>query len=61
MSSGTQQAGQLMAGYQWAPERIVEEGQVFDEVDRVEALDPVFVVPAGVAERTRKWFEIRRF
>lgn len=61
MSSEPQHAGQLMAGYQWAPEQIVEEGQVFDEVDRVEALDPVFVVPAGVAERTRKWFEVRRF
>jgi protein farnesyltransferase subunit beta len=50
-----------MAGYQWTPTPIVEEGQVFDEVDRVEALDPVFVVPVGVADRTRSWFEGKGF
>lgn len=37
------------------------EAQVYNEVDRVEVLDPVFVVPVGVAKRTRAFFEGRGF
>jgi protein farnesyltransferase subunit beta len=54
---------QLTAGLQWEPEPLsgVENGQVYDEKDRVVVLDPIFVVPVGVAARTRQWYEGRGF
>jgi protein farnesyltransferase subunit beta len=30
--------------------------EVFDEVDRVGTLHPIFVIPEGVAEQTREYF-----
>lgn len=55
--------GQLTAGFQWEPQPLPlsAEGQVYDEKDRVEVLDPVYVVPVGVAARTRRWYEGRAF
>jgi protein farnesyltransferase subunit beta len=45
--------------YQWTAEifqvRPGEE-EVFDEVDTVETLHPIFVIPEGVAEETRAYF-----
>lgn len=59
--------GALSAPYSWtyaADESIIkamveEEKQVFNEQDRVELIHPVFVLPWGVAERTRRYFERR--
>lgn len=53
----------LSAGFQWEPEPLSGEemGQVYDESDRVDVLDPVFVIPVGVAARTRKWYEGKEF
>src|SRR5437762_3436232 len=31
----------------------------FDEADRVELIHPIFVLPWGVAEKTRAWYERR--
>jgi protein farnesyltransferase subunit beta len=53
--------GAMMSGYQWVAEPLAGAGQVYDEEDRVGALDPVFVVPVGVAARTRAYFESRGF
>jgi protein farnesyltransferase subunit beta len=54
---------QLTTGLQWEPEPLsgVQNGQVYDEKDRVAVLDPIFVVPVGVAARTRQWYEGRGF
>lgn len=62
-SADGEHEGRLTAGYQWTPEPLVGEGegQVCDEADRVGLLDPVFVVPVGVAERTRRFYEGRDF
>jgi protein farnesyltransferase subunit beta len=49
--------------YQWKAEKFqtrLGEEEIFDEVDRVGALHPVFVVPEGVAEETRTYFVARR-
>ena len=37
----------------------VEADQIYDEGDRVGTVHPVFVVPEGVAERTRAYYESR--
>jgi protein farnesyltransferase subunit beta len=47
----------LIAPYQWYAEKYVGEEQIYDEEDRVNVLHPVFVVPVGVAEQTRAYFE----
>ena len=61
-SSQPTTTNQLTSGFEWEPEPIMEgEAQVYNEADRVEALDPVFVVPVGVAKRTRAFFERRGF
>ncbi|RFU31676.1 hypothetical protein B7463_g4703, partial [Scytalidium lignicola] len=48
--------GNLASPYRWAVEPIVEETQVYDEEDRVKTVHPIFVVPEGVAERTRTYY-----
>lgn len=47
----------LASPYKWNVSIDTSEEQIFDEEDRVGTLHPVFVIPAGVAERTRAWFE----
>jgi len=58
-SLSSSREGALTAPYDWVVTTSnVESGeQVFDEVDHVGTLHPVFVVPEGVAERTRDYFE----
>jgi hypothetical protein len=34
-----------------------KEQEVYDAVDKVESLHPIFVIPAGAAESTRRYFE----
>jgi len=46
----------LNPGFQWSSAPITEDTQIFDEEDRVETVHPVFVIPEGVAERTRAYF-----
>jgi hypothetical protein len=41
----------------FVPAEYGESEQVYDEEDVVEPIHPVFVVPVGVAERTRRYFE----
>lgn len=36
---------------------VEEEKEIYAEVDKVESLHPVFVIPAGAAESTRRYFE----
>jgi protein farnesyltransferase subunit beta len=50
-------SGTLLSAYQWQSEPIIEETQVYDEEDRVGTLHPVFVIPEGIAEKTREYFE----
>jgi protein farnesyltransferase subunit beta len=45
--------------YQWTAEKFRSnsgEEEIFDEVDRVGTLHPIFVIPEGVAEETRNYF-----
>jgi protein farnesyltransferase subunit beta len=48
--------GTLNSPYQWVSEQFREEGQVYDEEDRVGTLHPVFVIPEGAAEEARAYF-----
>jgi protein farnesyltransferase subunit beta len=48
--------GTLTSPYRWTSEQFIEEGQVYNEEDRVRALHPVFVIPDGSAEETREYF-----
>ncbi|EON66817.1 hypothetical protein W97_06219 [Coniosporium apollinis CBS 100218] len=52
--------GPLSAGFHWRT-RDVEvgevEGKVFDEGDRVAAMNPVYLIPWGCAEKMRRYFE----
>lgn len=52
-------SGTLRSAYQWRAEAMVEADQIYDEGDRVGTVHPVFVVPEGVAERTRAYYESR--
>ncbi|KAF2460653.1 terpenoid cyclases/protein prenyltransferase alpha-alpha toroid [Lineolata rhizophorae] len=55
--------GNLKAGFSWvmmAEGEREEEGRVFDDEDRVGAINPVYVVPVGRAERARRFFESKR-
>jgi hypothetical protein len=52
-------SGPLGSAYQWRAEAMVEADQIYDEGDRVGTVHPVFVVPEGVAERTRVYYESR--
>lgn len=49
-------SGVLSSAYQWTSEPITGESQIYDELDRVGTLHPVFVIPEGVAEETRAYF-----
>jgi len=62
-SSSSPIVADLPSPYKWTSEKYplppqVHNGhsQVFDEVDRVETVHPVFVVPEGVAESMRTYF-----
>jgi protein farnesyltransferase subunit beta len=46
----------LSSPYQWTSEPIIEELEIYDEEDRVSTLHPVFVIPEGLAEKTRAYF-----
>jgi protein farnesyltransferase subunit beta len=49
----------LAYAYQWTVDKfqpVAGEEEVFDEIDRVGMLHPIFVVPEGVAEQTRDYF-----
>lgn len=49
----------MQYAYKWTAEKFRTrpgEEEVFDEVDRVVALHPIFVIPEGVAEETRAYF-----
>jgi protein farnesyltransferase subunit beta len=48
--------GILSSAYQWTSEPNIEESQIYDEEDRVGTLHPVFVIPEGIAEKTRAYF-----
>jgi protein farnesyltransferase subunit beta len=48
--------GILTSPYRWTAEQFIEEGQVYNEEDRVRTLHPVFVIPDGAAEETREYF-----
>jgi protein farnesyltransferase subunit beta len=48
--------------YEWTADKFRAspgEEEVFDEVDRVGTLHPIFVIPEGVAEETRAYFVAR--
>lgn len=49
-------SGSLTAPYMWASEKYAAVDQIYDEVDRIKTSHPVFVIPEGVAERTRAYF-----
>ena len=49
-------ASTLDAPYHWTSEHHLDGIQIHDEVDRVETSHPVFVIPEGVAERTKDYF-----
>jgi protein farnesyltransferase subunit beta len=40
----------------WSSEKYTTVEQIYDEVDRIKTSHPVFVIPEGVAERTRAYF-----
>jgi len=49
----------LAYAYQWAVDKfqpVAGEEEVFDEIDRVGTLHPIFVIPEGVAEQTWGYF-----
>jgi protein farnesyltransferase subunit beta len=48
----------LTYAYQWAVDKFqpVVGEEIFDEIDRVGTLHPIFVIPEGVAEQTREYF-----
>jgi protein farnesyltransferase subunit beta len=46
----------MVSAYRWTSEPIIEDSQIFDEKDRVTPLHPIFVIPEGVAEKTRAYF-----
>jgi protein farnesyltransferase subunit beta len=48
--------GTLTSPYRWTSEQFIEEGQVYNEEDRVRTLHPVFVIPDGAAEEIREYF-----
>jgi protein farnesyltransferase subunit beta len=49
-------ASTLDAPYHWTSKHHLDGIQIYDEVDRVETSHPVFVIPEGVAERTKDYF-----
>lgn len=53
-------SGRLEAAFKWRAEKATAEERkkwTFDEVDAVEAVHPVFVLPMDVVERVRRQFE----
>ena len=48
--------GVLVSPYQWTAEPVAEASQIYDEVDRVGTLHPIFVIPEGAAEEMRAYF-----
>jgi protein farnesyltransferase subunit beta len=58
-------SGNLLAAFKWAASTSIPsssgglEEQIFDEQDRVKLVHPVFLIPWGVAEKTRSWYEAR--
>jgi protein farnesyltransferase subunit beta len=48
--------GNLASAYQWTVEPVIADSQIYDEEDRVRTVHPIFVIPEGVPERTRKYF-----
>lgn len=53
---GTASGETLSSPYQWTSEVFREETQIYDEVDRIRTLHPVFVIPEGAAEEMRAYF-----
>lgn len=57
-NSGSSFSAPLNAGFYWAAEDAPEDGdRVWDEEDRVGKINPVYVLPEGVAEAARRYFE----
>jgi len=62
--SSSQAIGGLPYPYQWTSKiysgpRDRDDEQIFDEVDRVETVHPVFVIPEGIAERMKTYFSAK--
>lgn len=49
-------SGSMLPELKWTSEPVIEDPQIYDEKDRVRTVDPVFVIPEGVAERTQAYF-----
>jgi len=49
-------SGNLSSPYKWTSNIISDDTQIYEEVDRVRTLHPVFVIPEGAAEATRAYF-----
>ncbi|KAI9700048.1 MAG: CAAX farnesyltransferase (FTase) subunit beta [Candelina mexicana] len=61
----SQLAAPLSSAFHWASSQIIpasdgeEQPSVFDTEDRVNLIHPIYVIPWGVAERTRAWYEAK--
>ncbi|KAG9228979.1 CaaX farnesyltransferas-like protein beta subunit Ram1 [Amylocarpus encephaloides] len=55
-ASRSERAGTRGSAYQWTSEILADESRVYEEEDRVQTLHPIFVIPEGVAEKTRAYF-----
>jgi protein farnesyltransferase subunit beta len=54
----------LTAAFHWKAQKTPfngrkQGGRIFYETDRAGLINPVYVIPAGAAERARQWYEER--
>ncbi|KAI9876551.1 MAG: CAAX farnesyltransferase (FTase) subunit beta [Pleopsidium flavum] len=61
----TESPGPLSSAFQWTHSETrrdpsdEEEALICDEDDRLKVLHPIYVIPWGVAEKTRAWYDAK--